>query len=347
MRLGEARSWKALARGAAGIAALLAIWEAFALSGLFSNALTPDLGSIFATILEMLRNGSLIENTLYTLARVLIGFAIAFAIAVPLGILMGRYWFAERFFLPLVSALLPIPSVAWVPLFVLWFGIGNLATTLVVIYAAFFPLVYNAWRGVKAVNPLWLRAAEAMGAGRGAMFFKVIWPGTMPYIVTGARLAVGHAWIGVIGGELLASPRLGLGEVIFNAKEYLQSGVMITALIAIGVLGLFFERFVFQVLERVTVGKWGMVAGARGREQRRDRPLTACAAEASHSAKPALRGCGKMPECRHSGARSQAASPESINTDPRIRWLGLCSWVPDPALTGRPGMTGGFSASCQ
>ncbi|MGH7120341.1 MAG: ABC transporter permease [Acetobacteraceae bacterium] len=256
-------SWKVGARGAAGILVVLAVWQGFALSGMFSSALTPALGSIATTIIRMLGDGTLVKNALYTMARVLIGFGISFAIAVPLGILMGRYWLAERFFLPLVSVLLPIPSVAWIPLFVLWFGIGNTATTLVVIYAAFFPLVYNAWRGVKAVNPLWLRAAKVAGASRSAMFFKVIIPGTMPYIVTGARLAVGHAWIGVIGGELLASPKFGLGEVIFDAKEYLQSGIMISALITIGILGFLSERFVFQVIEAMTVQRWGMATSTR------------------------------------------------------------------------------------
>lgn len=255
--------WAALVRGLCGVVVLLAVWEGFARSGMYSNALTPDLASIGKTFFRMMANGSLVVNTAYTVARVLIGFGIAFVIAVPIGILMARHWVAERFFMPLISVLLPIPSLAWVPLFILWFGIGDLATILVVIYAAFFPIVFNTWRGVSAVNTVWLRAARVMGAGRGAMFFKVIWPGAMPYIIAGARLAFGRAWIGVIGGELLASPKFGLGEVIFNAKEYLDTGVMIAALIVIGLLGLAFERLVFQVLERVTVRKWGMVSGAR------------------------------------------------------------------------------------
>jgi NitT/TauT family transport system permease protein len=102
-----------------------------------------------------------------------------------------------------------------------------------------------------------------MGAGRNAMLFKIIWPGAMPYIIAGVRLGFGRAWIGVIGGELLASPKYGLGEVIFDAKEYLNTSVMIAALIVIGLLGLFFERFVFQVLEKVTVRRWGMVLDSR------------------------------------------------------------------------------------
>jgi len=112
-------------------------------------------------------------------------------------------------------------------------------------------------------HPVWIQSASVMGAGRTAMFRKVIWPAALPYVLTGARLAFGRAWIGVIGGELLASPQSGLGEIIFNAKEFLNAGDMIAALIVIGILGLCFERFVFQIIEAATIRKWGMVSGVR------------------------------------------------------------------------------------
>ena len=253
----------AFVRGAAGVLIVLAVWQGFARSGMFSTAMTPPLESIGRVIWRMLADGSFIVNASATLVRVFIGLAISFAIAVPLGVLMARYWLAARIFQPVLSALLPIPSLAWVPLFILWFGIGNLATILVVIYASLFPLVYSVWTGVRAVNPLWLRAAIVMGADETALFRKVIWPGALPYVITGLRLAFGRAWIGVIGGELLASPKLGLGEIIFNAAEFLDAGVMLGTLVGIGIIGVVFERFVFQVLEAMTVRRWGMVTGAK------------------------------------------------------------------------------------
>ncbi len=257
------RSWIATARGVAGVVVVLAIWQVFALSGMFSTAMTPPLGSIAATMWTMMADGTLLDNTLATITRVFIGLSISFAIAIPVGVLMARYWVAERIFNPVLSVLLPIPSLAWVPLFILWFGIGDRATIVVVIYASSFPMVYAVWAGVRAVNPIWLRAAIVMGADEATLFRKVIWPGALPYIITGLRLSFGRAWIGVIGGELLASPKLGLGEIIFNAKEFLNSGVMLATLVAIGVIGVFFERFVFQTLENVTVRRWGMVSETR------------------------------------------------------------------------------------
>ena len=256
-------SWVASARGLAGVAVVLAIWEGFARSGMFSTAMTPPLESIAVILWQMIADGTLPVNALATLVRVFIGLAISFTIAVPLGMLMARSWVAERIFLPVLSVLLPIPSLAWVPLFILWFGIGNFSTVLVVIYAAFFPLVYSVWTGVRAVNPVWLRSAVVMGADETTLFRKVVWPGALPYIITGLRLSFGRAWIGVIGGELLASPKFGLGEIIFNAKEFLDAGVMLATLVGIGTIGVVFERLVFQTIENMTVRRWGMVAGAR------------------------------------------------------------------------------------
>ncbi len=131
-------------RGIAGIVVCLVLWEVFARTGR-SVALTPPLERIAQILWEMLSDGTLAINTAYTLARVVLGLGIAALVAVPLGLLMGRSRFAERFFLPLISVLLPIPSLAWVPLFTLWFGIGNTATICVVIYASIFPLIFNVW----------------------------------------------------------------------------------------------------------------------------------------------------------------------------------------------------------
>jgi NitT/TauT family transport system permease protein len=263
MKTGSGIFGTGFVRGAAAVALCLCAWELFARSGNVTP-LTPPIATIGRTLVRIVADGSLAINALYTLARVLIALAIAFAMAVPLGFLMGRSRFSERFFVPIVNVLLPIPSLAWVPLFVLWFGIGETATICVVVYAASFPLIYNVWAGVRAVHPLWVRAAKVMGAGRLKLLGSVVWPGALAYILTGLRLAHGRAWIGVIGGEMLASPAYGLGQMLFNAREFLNASVMMSVLFVIGAIGVVTERFVFGALERATVRKWGMVAAARG-----------------------------------------------------------------------------------
>jgi len=163
----------------AGLTLLLAAacYETVARSGAFPPALLPTLPKVASTLWALILDGTMLEHAGYTMYRVLVGLALAVAIALPLGILMGRFRPVENFFLPLASALMPIPSLAWVPVFILWFGLGNTVAILIVFYAALFPMLLNAWSGVRAVNPLWLRAAGAMGADERALFWKVIIPG--------------------------------------------------------------------------------------------------------------------------------------------------------------------------
>jgi NitT/TauT family transport system permease protein len=249
----------------AGITLLLAaaLYEAIARSGMFPAALLPTLPRIASTFVNELLDGTLIEHASYTLYRVLLGLALAIAVALPLGILMGRFRAVEGFFLPLASALMPIPSLAWVPVFILWFGLGNTVAILIVFYAALFPMLLNTWSGVRAVNPLWLRAAGAMGADERALFWKVIMPGASPFIIAGLRQAFLRAWIAVIGAEMLAASDWGLGWIIFDAKEFLNADVMLASLAMIGLIGFVFERLVFGSLERATVVRWGMVQPAK------------------------------------------------------------------------------------
>jgi NitT/TauT family transport system permease protein len=260
----EKQRQRSVLRGALAVLAAAAIYEAMARSGYFAPALLPTLPTIGRTLVAMLADGSMLEHAAFTLYRVMLGFGLAVVVGLPLGILMARFQHVENFFLPLVSALMPIPSFALVPLFMLWFGIGNLTTILIVFYAATFPMMFNTWSGVRSVNPLWLRAAGAMGADEHKLFWKVIIPGASPFIITGMRQAFLRSWIAVVGAEMIAASDWGLGWVIFDAKEFLNTDIMLASLIVIGLIGFVFERFVFGSLERVTVLRWGMMRAAKG-----------------------------------------------------------------------------------
>jgi NitT/TauT family transport system permease protein len=255
---------RSLIRAAISLAAAAAIYEALARSGYFAPALLPTLPVIADTLFGMLADGSIIEHAAFTLYRVMFGFSLAVVVGIPLGILMARFRRIEHFVLPLVSALMPIPSFALVPLFMLWFGIGNLTTILIVFYAATFPMVFNTWSGVRSVNPIWLRAAGAMGADEHSLFWKVIIPGASPFIITGMRQSFLRAWIAVVGAEMIAASDWGLGWVIFDAKEFLNTDIMLASLVVIGAIGFVFERMVFGSLERATVLRWGMMRKAKG-----------------------------------------------------------------------------------
>ena len=260
----QGKTVRSMRRAAITLIVAALLYELTARSGYFPQALLPTIPSIARTLFDMLADGTMIEHAAFTLYRVLCGFCLAIAVGLPLGIAMARFKPVESFFLPLVSALMPIPSFSLVPLFMLWFGIGNFTTIMIVFYAATFPMLFNTWSGVRSVNPIWLRAAGSMGADERRMFWKVIVPGASPFIITGMRQAFLRCWIAVVGAEMIAASDWGLGWVIFDAKEFLNTDVMLAALIVIGFIGFVFERVVFGSLERFTVLRWGMMRTAKG-----------------------------------------------------------------------------------
>ncbi|MGC1778263.1 MAG: ABC transporter permease [Xanthobacteraceae bacterium] len=255
---------RSLRRGTLSLIAVATFYEVVARSGYFAPALMPQLGTVAQTLFDSIHDGSMLHHAAATLYRVVIGFALAVAVGLPLGVAMGRFRPVEHFVLPLSSALMPIPSLAWVPVFILWFGLGNTVTILIVFYAALFPMLLNTWTGVRSVNPIWLRAAAAMGANERALFWKVIIPGASPFIITGLRQSFLRSWVAVIGAEMLAGSDWGLGWVIFDAKEFLDTDVMLAALIVIGFIGFVTERLVFGSIERATIYRWGMARSAKG-----------------------------------------------------------------------------------
>jgi NitT/TauT family transport system permease protein len=235
------------------------LWEAFARLGPFPPKLFPAVETIFSTFVRLIGNGILVIHALSTLLRLIIAFLLAALAGVGLGILIGRCRWAEDFFLPLVSIGNPIPGLAYAPLFVLWFGLGNLPAVLLVAFAAAFPVALNTWTGVKAVKEIWIRAAQAMGAVDRQLFWKVVLPGALPYILTGLRLGLARAWRVLVAVEMLTSVRLGLGWLIFGAREFLNTDVMLAGIAVIGLVGFLLEKLVFQKLEELTLVRWGMM----------------------------------------------------------------------------------------
>ncbi len=235
------------------------LWELFALLGPFPPKLFPEVGTIFATFVRLVGNGILLMHAASTILRLILGFTVAALVGVALGIIMGQYRWAEDFFLPIVSIGSPIPGLAYAPLFVLWFGLGNLPAVLLVGFAAAFPIVLNTWTGVKAVKEIWIRAAEAMGAEGRRLFWKVVLPGALPYVLTGLRIGLSRAWRVLIAVEMLTSVSLGLGWLIFGAREFLNTDVMLAGIAVIGLVGYLLEKLVFQRLEQFTVVRWGMM----------------------------------------------------------------------------------------
>ena len=250
---------KEIALGLSTFVAAGAIWEIVALSGVYSPALFPDLGDIARSFFSLMSSGVLVWSALGTLTRLLFGFLIGGLLGVAIGMVMGRYRTVEDFLLPIVSICYPIPALAYAPLFVLWFGLGNTPSVLLVAVATALQVIINTWKGVAAVKPVWLRAAAVMGAKERMMFRSVVLPASLPYILTGLRIGLGAAWRVLIGVEMITAVTQGLGSLIFGAKQFLQTDVMLSGIIVIGFIGFVLERYVFTEIERSTLMKWGML----------------------------------------------------------------------------------------
>ena len=237
-----------------------ALWEIVAWAGIFPHRLFPTLEEIALSFVQLTVAGILPHHAIETLIRLLTGFALAAVVGVTIGVLMGRSRRAEDIFLPLVSIGAPIPGLAYAPLFLLWFGLGNVSAVLLVGFVAMFPVIFNSWTGVKAVKEIWLRSAQAMGADQRRTFRHVILPGALPYILTGLRLGLAQAWRVLVAIEMLAAVQFGLGWMIFGAREFLNTDVMMAGIVVIGIIGLALEKLVFRKIENYTVVRWGMVA---------------------------------------------------------------------------------------
>ena len=182
-------------------------------------------------------SGELPMDIWTSMVRVVAGFAIGAGLALPLGLAMGASRGVYAWLNPLVQILRPIPPIAYIPLAILWFGLGNPPAVLLIALGAFFPVLMNTIAGVRQVDGIYLRAARSLGAGRTTMFVRVILPAAVPYILSGVRIGIGTAFIVVIVSEMIAVNN-GLGFRILEAREYFWSDKIIAGMITIGLLGL-------------------------------------------------------------------------------------------------------------
>ena len=195
---------------------------------------------------QWLVSGELIHDSISSMARVLVGFLIGGGLGLILGLAMGASNLVFKLMNPLVQILRPIPPIAYIPLSILWFGLGNPPAYFLIALGAFFPVLINTIAGVRNVDSIYIRAAQNLGAGRMTMFLRVIIPAAMPYILTGVKVGLGVAFIVVIVAEMIAVNN-GLGYRITEAREFFWSDKIIVGMFTIGVLGLILDILVSKL----------------------------------------------------------------------------------------------------
>jgi NitT/TauT family transport system permease protein len=235
------------------IALVVALWWlSVTVSG---SVIFPDPGRVLAGLWQLALDGSLWRHTGSSLMRVATGFVLAVLVALPLGLWMGRVPAVWRALNPLFQILRPISPIAWIPLTILWFGVGDASPVFLIFLASVFPMIVQTSAGVQAIERRYLDAGANFGVPRGVLLRQVIFPAILPEVVVGMRVGLGIAWLVVVAAEMIA-PKSGLGYMIIDARNAgNRYDLVVAGMIVIGLIGLTLDWLMRQ-LERLPAVRW-------------------------------------------------------------------------------------------
>ncbi len=235
--------------------AVIVLWHfAVMFSG---NTIFPTPYKVLLGTIDLMHRGVLVKYVVASLFRVSAGFLLALVVGVPFGLLIG--WFSRAFyaFNPLIQILRPISPIAWIPVAILWFGVSDLAPIFLIFLASLFPITIAAMAAVQNIPLVHLRAAQNFGVSGLKLFTKVVFPATLPQIVTGVRIALGVAWLVVVAAEMIAV-NSGLGYLIIDARNAgMRYDLVVAGMMLIGIIGLILDLGVRQ-LERMDELCWSL-----------------------------------------------------------------------------------------
>lgn len=244
------RGWLPLV---APVASLVVVWHvAVVLSG---STIFPTPGQVAVGLVDLARRGLLLNHVVASLFRVTVGYLLAAAFAIPVGMLMGWFGSAHAFLNPLVQGLRPISPIAWIPLAILWFGVGDLSPIFLIFLSSFFPMVVGTTAGVLTIDRKYLRAARNFEYSGPRLFRHVILPAALPQIVTGMRIGLGVAWLVVVAAEMIAVSS-GLGYLIIDSRNAgNRYDLVVAGMVVIGVVGFLLDTLM-RGLERLDEVRW-------------------------------------------------------------------------------------------
>ncbi|MDY6864151.1 MAG: ABC transporter permease [Thermodesulfobacteriota bacterium] len=237
------------------VAIFLGVWEIVTRLGLIPGKyFFPSFSTVIREFYTLMSSGILVDNFLKSLQRVLIGFFTGSIAGLFIGIMMGWKDSINNAFHPIFSLLYPIPALGWLPILMLWFGIGEILPIAIIFICSFFPVLYNTITGIKTVNRDIVKVAETLGASNLKILLTILLPLAIPNIFTGLRLEAGMAWRVIIAAEMVAIPT-GIGALLMRAESLLRIDIIIVCLMILSVMCLSFEKF-FLFLEKRLTDKW-------------------------------------------------------------------------------------------
>ena len=229
---------------------ILIIWEIADLADWIKPYTMPSIAEIFKVIKEYVQNGELFESIGISILRVLEGFAIAFAAGFVLGMLSAVFRKVEIALDLIVQIIRPIPPIAWIPLAIIWFGIGESSKIFIIFLGAFFPIFINIVDGVKNIDPGYLELAELYNLSGFQKIRKIVLPGALPAVMTGVRLGLGNAWVCVVAAEMIGATK-GVGYMLSNGRSLSRPDIVVLGMLIVGIVGKLMDDIIRRLREKL------------------------------------------------------------------------------------------------
>ncbi|MEW6137733.1 MAG: ABC transporter permease [Thermodesulfobacteriota bacterium] len=233
------------------------LWQMAATFSGWSPSVFPGPLATAKGMWELIANGTLFMHSVASLFRVTIGFYLAVLVGVPLGMILGRWKSGQHMFNALIQFLRPISPLAWIPLALLWFGIGDKPAIFLIFLSSFFPLLVSTITAVNHINSLYFQVAANFNFSRIETVFRIMLPAVLPQLLPALRISLGIAWLVVVAAEMIAV-KSGLGYLILDSRNALRMDFVMDAMIAIGLIGICLDRVIVQ-LNRIKSVSWGSV----------------------------------------------------------------------------------------
>lgn len=251
--------WKTWTKRLIFYALIILLWHTLVSLGIWPSYVLPAPLDVLQSLVDGISSGQYIQGALVSLLRLIIGYMISFVLGTILGFLIGRYRTAQETLGSLILGLQALPSVCWLPLAILWFGLNEQAITFVVVMGALFSITLGVDNGIKNTPPIYLKAARTLGTSGLALATQVILPAALPAIVSGLKQGWTFAWRSLMAGELLYTT-LSLGNLLDAGRQFNDSAQVIAIMLLIIIIGVTIDTLIFSTLERRMRERWGLQA---------------------------------------------------------------------------------------
>ena len=245
--------------GASLFLAVLVVWQILSTFHVVPTWLIPSPSETFFSFLELAKNGILIKLLINSLFNIFPAFVLALLFSLVLGVFVGINTTFRRMFLPFLAAINSIPSLAWLPLIILFLGFTHQTIWMVIFISSFTKMIYSVIGGVRDINHNWLLVAQNLELNKFKTITKVILPGALPQILSGVRIGFGSAWRSLIGAEMLMVTAGGLGKYIWMSQWAFKFDQVFSGVIVIALVGVLAEQIIFKKIEKITLVRWGLI----------------------------------------------------------------------------------------